>query len=72
MHRNRPNNDIQKPLKLNIKILPVADPGFPAGGAPTPGDANILFDQFFPQTAWKWGNLAQKGPPTITFKKVTK
>ena len=37
----------------------MADLGFPGGGAPTPegGGANLLFDQFFPKTAWKWRNF---------------
>ena len=31
---------------------PVTDPGFPRGGCANPrGDANILFDHFFPKTA---------------------
>ena len=36
---------------------------FPDGGAPTPegGGANILFDRFFPKTAWKWKKFDPEG-----------
>ena len=31
------------------------------GGTPTPGGTNILFDQFFPKTAWKLRNFGPGG-----------
>ena len=48
---------------LSLYMFAVADPGFPRRGGANPrgGGANILFDQFFPKTAWKWRKFDPEG-----------
>ena len=44
-------------VSSDCTLFPVADLGFPRGGVRQPrggGGANLLFDQYFPKTAWKW------------------
>ena len=51
---------VWKSWKL-INYVTVADPGFPRGGCSNPrreGGTNMLFDQFFLKTAWKWNNFS--------------
>ena len=60
---------------LTRKRSAVADSGFPRGDANPRGrgwSANLLFDQFFPKTAWKWRNFGpEEGASLATPRSAT-
>ena len=49
-------NDFSREYTMLIESHTIPDVGYSGGSRISKGGANLLFDKFFPKTAWKWRN----------------